>query len=172
MLTPKGPHLIERAAERLLQSGALDRSVSQLLRHVAASPDAQDPSPQQADAAARRSAGRTSVDAAALERAGMLDWSRARSRISEEFRLIQRQIIRSAFGPGAEPGYSNLLLVTSARPGEGKSFMATNLAGSIARQGDNYVLLVDADSKRDSIGTSLGLVESRGLLDLAADPEL
>ena len=58
---------------------------------------------------------------------------------------MQRQIIRSAFGPSARPGFSNLLLVTSARPGEGKSFMASNLAGSIARQGDHHVLLVDAE---------------------------
>jgi len=112
------------------------------------------------------------VDAVALERAGMVDWSRTRTRISEEFRLVQRQILRSAFGPGAEPGFSNLLLVTSARPGEGKSFMSTNLAGSIARQGDHHVLLMDADSKRDSICYSLGLAQSRGLLDLAANPKL
>ncbi len=116
--------------------------------------------------------GRSFVDAVALERAGMLDWSRTRTRISEEFRLVQRQIIRSAFGPGAEPGFSNLLLVTSARPGEGKSFMSTNLAGSIARQGDHHVLLVDADSKRDSICYGLGLGQARGLLDLASNVKL
>jgi protein-tyrosine kinase len=117
-------------------------------------------------------AGALSVDAVALERGGMVDWSRTRSRISEEFRLVQRQILRSAFGPGAEPGFSNLLLVTSARPGEGKSFTALNLAGSIARQGDNHVLLVDADSKRDSFCYPLGLAENRGLLDLVANPKL
>jgi receptor protein-tyrosine kinase len=125
-----------------------------------------------ADPAAGMLQGPASVDAVSLERAGMVDWSRTRTRISEEFRLVQRQIIRSAFGPGAEPGFSNLLLVTSARPGEGKSFMATNLSGSIARQGDHHVLLVDADSKRDSICYSLGLAQSRGLLDLAANPKL
>jgi receptor protein-tyrosine kinase len=124
------------------------------------------------DPAASPLQGQSSVDAVSLERAGMVDWSRTRTRISEEFRLVQRQIIRSAFGPGAEPGFSNLLLVTSARPGEGKSFMATNLAGSIARQGDHHVLLVDADSKRDSICYSLGLAQARGLLDLAANPKL
>lgn len=116
--------------------------------------------------------GPASIDAVSLERAGMVDWSRTRTRISEEFRLVQRQILRSAFGPGAEPGFSNLLLVTSARPGEGKSFMSTNLAGSIARQGDHHVLLTDADSKRDSICYSLGLAQARGLLDLAANPKL
>jgi protein-tyrosine kinase len=125
-----------------------------------------------ADPAAALLQGSMSVDAVSLERAGMVDWSRTRTRISEEFRLVQRQIIRSAFGPGAEPGFSNLLLVTSARPGEGKSFMSTNLAGSIARQGDHHVLLVDADSKRDSICYSLGLAQARGLLDLAANPKL
>jgi protein-tyrosine kinase len=124
------------------------------------------------DPAAGTLQGPASVDAVSLERAGMVDWSRTRTRISEEFRLVQRQIIRSAFGPGAEPGFSNLLLVTSARPGEGKSFMATNLSGSIARQGDHHVLLVDADSKRDSICYSLGLAQARGLLDLAANPKL
>ena len=125
-----------------------------------------------ADPAAGMLQGPVSVDAVSLERAGMVDWSRTRTRISEEFRLVQRQILRSAFGPGAEPGFSNLLLVTSSRPGEGKSFMATNLAGSIARQGDHHVLLVDADSKRDSICYSLGLAQARGLLDLAANPKL
>jgi protein-tyrosine kinase len=128
--------------------------------------------PRGADPAALLPQGPLSVDAVSLERAGMVDWSRTRTRISEEFRLVQRQIIRSAFGPGAEPGFSNLLLVTSSRPGEGKSFMSTNLAGSIARQGDHHVLLVDADSKRDSICYSLGLAQARGLLDLAANPNL
>jgi protein-tyrosine kinase len=116
--------------------------------------------------------GPPTIDAVALERGGMVDWSRTRSRISEEFRLVQRQILRAAFGPGAEPGFSNLLMVTSARPGEGKSFTSVNLAGSIARQGDHHVLLIDADSKRDSFCYALGLAEMRGLLDLVANPKL
>jgi receptor protein-tyrosine kinase len=125
-----------------------------------------------ADPASIALQGPLSIDALSLERAGMVDWSRTRTRISEEFRLVQRQILRSAFGPGAEPGFSNLLLVTSARPGEGKSFMSTNLSGSIARQGDHHVLLIDADSKRDSICYNFGLSQARGLLDLAANPKL
>ena len=48
--------------------------------------------------------GPSSIDAVSLERAGMVDWSRTRTRISEEFRLVQRQIIRSAFGPGVGTG--------------------------------------------------------------------
>src|SRR5271157_3924543 len=187
MLIPKASHLVERAAERLLRSGAPDDTAAQLMRPAGGTPPAAmldrrpvppppiSPGGQRraaADASAGLPHGPQSIDAMALERAGMIDWSRTRTRISEEFRLVQRQILRSAFGPGAEPGFSNLLLVTSARPGEGKSFMSTNLAGSIARQGDHHVLLVDADSKRDSICYSLGLAQARGLLDLAANPKL
>jgi protein-tyrosine kinase len=261
MLIPKASHLVERVAERLLRSGALDDPDAQSLRRpgtdttkvdasaplaadVAAAPasveaevkvrstlfarvatakpvmagsalgdapDDDDESPvaegtvhlsppsalvalspailgqvrplgglanhtavleRPADLAASMLQGPLAVDAVSLERAGMVDWSRPPTSSSEEFRLVQHQIIRSAFGPGAEPGFSNLLLVTSARPGEGKSFMSTDLSGSIARQGDHHVLLVDADSKRDSICYSLGLAQARGLLDLAANPKL
>jgi protein-tyrosine kinase len=203
MLTPKSSHLVERAAERLLSSGALDEAAAQLLQSAGtvehdplvepeAVPIGLDPAPAigrpaaaftptypttkppdvSADATSGQLRASASIDAVSLERAGMVDWSRTRSRISEEFRLVQRQILRSAFGPGAEPGFSNLLMVTSARPGEGKSFMSLNMAGSIARQGDHHVLLVDADSKRDSVCYSLGLAQARGILDLAANPKL
>ena len=241
MLKPKASHLVERVAEKLLRSGALEDSAAQLLdpglpiaallapepttvvlptgrpAHpnlsalFAPHPDdaassglpadfpgsniveARPRRPRPTETPARLAApsiltreplqpallsnpdllqGRTAVDAVALERGGMVDWSRTRSRISEEFRLVQRQILRTAFGPGSDPGFSNLLMVTSARPGEGKSFTSVNLAGSIARQGDHHVLLVDADSKRDSFCYSLGLAESRGLLDLVANPKL
>lgn len=211
MASPKS-HLVERVAERLLQSGALEESAAQLLGSDHAAPietlpalrGAQDalpggnplpatvphaefdlldraPDDGPRDVAAQRQSeppgqlppGRQYVDAVALERAGMVDWSRTRSRVSEEFRLVQRQILRNAFSPpAAEPGFTNLLMVTSARPGEGKSFTAINLAGSIARQGNNHVLLVDADSKRDSICYPMGLADAPGLLDLAANPKL
>jgi receptor protein-tyrosine kinase len=112
------------------------------------------------------------IDMAALQRAGMFDWSRGRSRISEEFRLAQRQLLRAAFAPTAEAGVTNLVMVTSARPGEGKTFTAVNLAGSVALQGDHHVLLIDSDSKRDSICQALGLADAPGVLDLAANPNL
>jgi protein-tyrosine kinase len=165
--SPPAPSTIPEQPLRLRLSAKLDGSVDR---------PASEPLPGQLDGPAGSAVGMqrgpASIDAVSLERAGMIDWSRTRTRISEEFRLVQRQIIRSAFGPGAEPGFSNLLLVTSARPGEGKSFMSTNLAGSIARQGDHHVLLVDADSKRDSICYSFGLAQARGLLDLAANSSL
>jgi protein-tyrosine kinase len=118
-------------------------------------------------------AGQPFVDMTSLFRAGMIDWNRVRSRVSEEFRLVQRQIVRTAFtAAGAEPGFSNLLMITSSIPGEGKSFTALNLAACIARQRDHHVLLIDIDSKRDSFCMALGLGDSPGLLDLAANADL
>ena len=113
------------------------------------------------------------IDIEALQRAGMIDWSQARSRISEEFRVVQRQVLRNSTLPDVvEQGNANLIMMTSARPGEGKSFISLNLASGIARQRDHDVLLVDIDYKQDSIGTALGLAGARGLLDLVTDPAL
>jgi receptor protein-tyrosine kinase len=199
MIAPKSAHLVERAAERLRQSGALEGSAAQLLeperhRPPAASvpPPRDEPPPSRmADAAAMDllvtdapshdvaeleealpRPPRPVIDLGGLARAGMFDWTHGRSRISEEFRLAQRQLLRTAFSPTAEAGLSNLLMVTSARPGEGKSFTALNLAGSVALQGDHHVLLIDSDAKRDSICQALSLADAPGLLDLAADPGL
>jgi receptor protein-tyrosine kinase len=118
------------------------------------------------------------VEVSLLAAAGMLDGARERRRICEEFRLIEGQLLRQAFdamsGPDGEPGppAGNLMMVTSAREGEGKSFTALNLATGIARQRDRDVLLIDADAKVASLGERLGLAKLPGLLDLAADPAL
>ena len=45
----------------------------------------------------------------------------------------------------------NLIMVTSALPGEGKSFTAINLAMSMAMELDHHVLLVDADVAKPSL---------------------
>jgi receptor protein-tyrosine kinase len=113
------------------------------------------------------------IDAATLERAGLVSWSRTRSRVSEEIRLLQSQLLRSAFAPAdGRQTPLNLVMVTSARPGEGKSFAALNIAAGIARQQDREVLLVDADGKQHNLGEKLGLAGAPGLLDLIADPGL
>lgn len=110
------------------------------------------------------------VEEEAFARAGMLDWRNTRNRTAEEFRVAQVQILRAAFAPENAGTGANLIMVTSARPGEGKSFTALNLATSIARQRDREVVLVDVDAKQDSIGALLGLSNVPGILDLAAEP--
>lgn len=89
------------------------------------------------------------------------------SRLTNELRVIKRPLIRNfmAVGAAAIPK-ANLIMVTSALPGEGKSFTAINLAMSIAAEVDNTVMLVDADVVCPSILQTLGLPPRPGLLDL------
>ena len=54
------------------------------------------------------------------------------------------------------------LLVTSAIPGEGKTFVATNLGHAIARQAERRVLLIDADLRHSQCTCRLGRREVRG----------
>lgn len=66
----------------------------------------------------------------------------------------------------------NTLLVTSSLSGEGKSSTAINLAQVLAQAGDR-VLLVDADLRRPSLATELGLERTVGLTTvLIGDVEL
>ncbi|WP_376087659.1 hypothetical protein ACE7GA_14690 [Roseomonas sp. CCTCC AB2023176] len=85
--------------------------------------------------------------------------------------LIANQVLASARGPAERPGHDpRLILVTSARPGEGKSFTALNLAAGLALGAGRSVLLVDADGKRGCLSDLLGLSTMPGLRDLATDP--
>lgn len=176
-MTSQPLNLVERAAEQLRRSGLLHPAAAQLLARESPLAPTRDtnggtrpvllatPRPLQRT--------RPAIDQAVLERAGVIEWSKGRSRASEEFRIIQSQILRAAFAEGPDgTGHGNLVMVTSARPGEGKSFAALNLAMSIARQRDHDVLLIDTDPKVQSIGRCLGLIDTPGLLDLAADPGL
>ena len=78
--------------------------------------------------------------------------------------------MRSDRGPNS--GLTNLIMVTSSRPNEGKTFTAVNLAFSIARRGDHEIILADADAKHGSLSDLLGIGDQPGLLDLAGDPTL
>jgi receptor protein-tyrosine kinase len=113
------------------------------------------------------------LDMAAMEKAGLVVGHKVRTRISEEFRITVGHILRSMhanYSPGR--GAPNVIMVTSARPGEGKSFSTLNLAGSIAQHAQREVILVDVDAKQRSLSAQLGLSERPGLLDLSANPSM
>jgi protein-tyrosine kinase len=57
------------------------------------------------------------------------------------------------------------LLVTSAIPGEGKTFVTTNLAQAIVRQPDRRALIIDADLRCARLHLPLGAPTSPGLTD-------
>lgn len=106
------------------------------------------------------------LDMEYLSQKGMVDHSAERRIINEEFRAIKRKIISNAFGPLAKTlERSNVVMVTSSKPGEGKTFSAVNLALSIASEQDKTVLLVDADVLRPNVMKTLGLKNKEGLIE-------
>ena len=110
---------------------------------------------------------RVEIDFDALTEAGIVSPLAPRSQIADQYRVIKRPLIANAMGKGASIiANGNLIMVTSALPGEGKSFTAINLAMSIATELDNTVMLVDADVARPSVMRVLGLPAGPGLLDL------
>lgn len=105
-----------------------------------------------------------------MRRAGMVTPDGERTQLSEEFRLIKRPLLSNAFRrDGKAIKHGNMIMVTSALPGEGKTFTAINLATSIALERDQTVLLVDADVAKASIPEFLGIPYEKGLLDVLAD---
>ncbi|AMO71606.1 AAA family ATPase [Sphingorhabdus sp. M41] len=117
---------------------------------------------------------RVIVDRDKLQEAGFIVPDGPVTGISEEFRIIKRQLLLAAKGSqkAARVPHGERILICSAHPNEGKTFCALNLALSIAAEKDNEVLLVDADFAKPSILSSLGLEGSKGLMDALADPQL
>lgn len=106
------------------------------------------------------------LDKTALAERGYLIDNGTRKNIKDEFRKIKRILLNNAFGKAAKTlHHSNLIMVSSAKPNEGKTFVAINLALSIALEQDKTVLLVDADVLRPSVMRELGIEEQLGMID-------
>lgn len=164
----KQTHLIERAAARLRQATP-DGSAGD---RYGSGPNEFSPSLPVHDTGIAEE--RPRIATTALKAAGLMDWGDTYNRVAEEFRIVESKVLRQSFGPnGADAnGGSNLVMITSALKGEGKSFTAINLAGEVARQGDRQVLLIDADGKPGGLGQLLGISAEPGLLDLAREGNL
>lgn len=114
------------------------------------------------------------LDLAQLAEAGYLVPGAPRSPLADEFRGIKQPVLKNVRGEAGQAGaHTNLIMVTSALAGEGKTFCSLNLALSIASEVDSSVLLVDADVVRPSVMNRLGLQgRFKGLLDLLSDTSL
>jgi protein-tyrosine kinase len=126
-----------------------------------------------ATAAPQQSTRRITLNQAAMRQYGIVTPDQGRTQIAEQFRVIKRPLLTNAFnrGPGMIKN-GNLIMVTSALAGEGKSFCTVNLAMSIAMEMDRTVLLVDADVARPTVPKILGLGPERGLMDILLDEKL
>jgi len=126
-----------------------------------------------AEARPARPAGTTAqtlrIDRNRLRQQSIITPEDKRTPMTEDFRRIKRHILVNMAEPKAGVP-ANVVMVTSALPGEGKTFCAINLAISIALEMDYSVLLVDADVAKPAIPKALGLEEDKkGLMDLLLD---
>lgn len=184
--------LIEKAAEKLeRRSGGslIERAAEKMgTAPAATAPPPPPPAPEAPPAAAARPAPgapapppaadraapkRVYIDLDRLFAAGMVTPRGERTRIAEEYRVIKRPLLLKAMAPeqgGVENG--NLIMVSSAVPEEGKTFTAINLAMSIAKERDLYVMLVDADLSRPNVANTLGIETEKGFVDVLEDASM
>ncbi|HLV85904.1 MAG TPA: CpsD/CapB family tyrosine-protein kinase [Candidatus Sulfotelmatobacter sp.] len=120
---------------------------------------------------------RLSEDSARLEQCSCMTWAPNTQTMlflegnregsgQEQFRMLRSRIYQSR-----ERGPLKSILITSALPGEGRSFTAANLALALACQERCRVLLVDADLRNPSLHQSLGTLSAPGLSDYLSGEE-
>lgn len=162
--------LIESALEKLRRVGELDApSTVAAPRAVVGAATLTRPPPIVLPVTREYVLKRISISPQALRSAGYLPEEGLERRFADHYRQIKRPLIDKAFSGGPD---MRLIVVTSALPGDGKTFTSINLALSMARERDISVLLVDADAPRARISEVLGLRGERGLLDALADESL
>src|SRR6267378_1848387 len=81
----------------------------------------------------------------------------------EQFRTLRSRLYRLR-----EKQSFRIVLVTSTLPGEGKTFVALNLAQAIARQHERRALLIDADLRASRLHVRMGAPSAPGLSDYLA----
>lgn len=172
------PETTAPGSEAVLGGNLPVRLVAELETRAAAEPSAvrtaaADTPRAVANAAADAGYAHVEIDLARLAALGYVTPHTPRSRLAEEFRVIKRPLLNNVSGKSATPvPRANRIMVTSSLPGEGKTFVALNLAMSLAMELDTEVLLVDADASRPALLERLGLEPSNGLLDLLVDADL
>ena len=177
--------LIERALERLKHEEAERRREAETAARTASVPAAPDvPSPQAtlvvpaspplreplepAHAIPCRADLTLTIDLQALRAAGTLAPAAEERRLAEEYRNIKRPLLKT-MTQGEPQQRRNLVAITSALPGEGKTFTSINLALSLAMERGRQVVLVDGDAAKRHVTHIFGLDSEPGLLDVGGE---
>ncbi len=87
------------------------------------------------------------------------------TRTAESFRVLRSKILLPH--DGAPP--PRTIMVTSALPREGKSFVSANLGIALAQGMDQHALLVDCDLRAPALAQLFGLSSDRGLAEYLHD---
>jgi exopolysaccharide/PEP-CTERM locus tyrosine autokinase len=114
------------------------------------------------------------IDRGMLAQAGMIVPGAPVGPLAEEFRLVKRQLLITGarIEEAGDPDKARTVLICSAKPGDGKTFCAVNLALSLAAERDTEVLLIDADFAKPDVLGRLGVADSAGFLDALADSSI
>lgn len=111
-----------------------------------------------------------------LETEGFLTPGEGRSQLAQEMRRIKRPLLMNMRRDGAQAaGYTqptNLMMVSSALPNEGKTYISINLAMSIAAEMNRKVLLVDGDVAKGHVSRTLGFAPDYGLSQILNSADL
>jgi capsular exopolysaccharide synthesis family protein len=89
----------------------------------------------------------------------LLPFDTRSQRSVEQYRLIHTKITH-------HPASPQVVAISSAEPGDGKTVTAINIAGAMSLKAGTRVLLIDGDLRRSSIARVLGLPSSPGLTDV------
>jgi exopolysaccharide/PEP-CTERM locus tyrosine autokinase len=172
--SPPKLSLIERAAQVYDFDAALRRRDADDFMREPEDKRQPEPATVQPERAAARAASVflhgsvATVDRAALEARGFVLPDAPVGTLAEELRIVKRGVLAAVRAKGS--GAGQVVMVCSARPDDGKTFTAVNLALSLAGERDVETLLVDGDIAKPEVLSTLGLEGSAGLLDALADP--
>jgi protein-tyrosine kinase len=112
-----------------------------------------------------KSAKRMTIDTNELRARGYLPEPGQDRQFAQQYRRIKRPLIDKALSGTTTVGEPRVLMITSALPGDGKTFTSINLAMSLALERDVSVLMVDCDVAKRHVSEIVGVKEKPGLLD-------
>ena len=115
---------------------------------------------------------RMTLDMRTLRAQGYLPEEGRDREFAEHYRRIKRPLIDKALSATTVVGEPRVIMITSALPGDGKTFTSVNLALSMALERDISVMLVDCDVAKRHVSEIAGIGEEKGLLDALVDESM
>ncbi|HNR22511.1 MAG TPA: AAA family ATPase [Steroidobacteraceae bacterium] len=139
------------------------------------------PGPASHESQPRREIGNTAksvhIDFDALRLRGLLPPEHQQRQLSHQYRMLKRPLLKAAFDEVTAAGVTSgasprTIMVTSALPGEGKTFTTINLALSLALEKDHRVILIDGDAPKPHVSHTFGVASEPGLIDVLTNPDI
>lgn len=169
----KGESLVERASRHEEKTSGGDAVDAQINGRPQGAAERLSPKAP-AEKTSRKSSAKVDINFDTMHQNNILtDKELGNSVTAEEFRIVKRSLLLSAFSKGdAAIPNGNIIMVTSTQPDEGKTFCAVSLAMSMAAERDLTVLLVDADVSKPDVLNTLGVKGQKGLIDVIENSDM